>query len=135
MNPFSMTSGLFLRRAVSQFAVALTFVVAVVSVPVFAQGVSSKSKAMADESSSATPKLIQPEELARILQAPKGDKPLIFHVGYRVLYQQAHVPRAEYIGPASEPNGIQVLRQRAPVVLRGFTRAVCIAIGSFRTRS
>ena len=112
MNPFSMTSGLFLRRAVSQFAVALTFVVAVVSVPVFAQGVSSKSKAMADESSSATPKLIQPEELARILQAPKGDKPLIFHVGYRVLYQQAHVPRAEYIGPASEPNGIQVLRQR-----------------------
>jgi thiosulfate/3-mercaptopyruvate sulfurtransferase len=118
MNPSSMTSALFVRRAVSQFAVALTFVVAVVSVPVFAQAVSSKSKATSGESSSAAPELIQPEELARILQAPKGDKPLIFHVGYRVLYQQAHVPRSEYIGPASEPAGIQRLRQRVQVLPR-----------------
>jgi thiosulfate/3-mercaptopyruvate sulfurtransferase len=111
MNQFSTTSALF-HRKVSRIVVALTFVVALVSALVFAQTVSSKSKTTSGESSSAAPKLIQPEELARILQAPKGDKPLIFHVGYRVLYQQAHIPHSEYIGPASDPQGIERLRQR-----------------------
>lgn len=112
MNQFSMTSVLFPRRTVSQIAVALTFVVAIVSSPLFAQGASSKSKTEADESSSTAPKLIQPEQLARMVQSPKGGSPLIFHVGYRVLYLQAHVPHSEYIGPASDPEGIQRLRQR-----------------------
>jgi hypothetical protein len=117
MNQFSMTSALF-PRTVSRIAVALTFVVALVSAPVFAQGVSSKSKTRAGEFSRAAPKLIQPEELARILQSPKGGSPLIFHVGYRVLYQQAHVPRSEYIGPVSEPEGIQRLRRRVQALPR-----------------
>jgi thiosulfate/3-mercaptopyruvate sulfurtransferase len=46
------------------------------------------------------------------VQSPKGFRPLIFQVGYRVLYQQAHIPHSEYIGPASQPEGIQHLRQR-----------------------
>jgi len=124
MNQFSMTSALFVRHAVSQIAVALTFVVALVSAPVCAQGVSPKSKTTADESSRSAAKLIQPEELARIVQSPKGDRPLIFHVGYRVLYQQAHVPHSEYIGPASEPEGIQRLRQR----VQGLPRTQSIVI-------
>jgi hypothetical protein len=111
MNQFSMTSALFPRRTVSRIAVALTFVVAMVSAPVFAQAVSSRSK-RAGESSSAAPKLIQPQELARIVQSPKGRSPLIFHVGYRVLYLQAHVPHSEYIAPASEPEGILSLGRR-----------------------
>jgi hypothetical protein len=61
MNRFSMTSALFPRRTVSRIAVRLTFVVALASALVFAQGVSSKSKTEAGESSSAAPKLIQPE--------------------------------------------------------------------------
>jgi thiosulfate/3-mercaptopyruvate sulfurtransferase len=117
MNQLSMTSALFPRRTVSQIAVALTFVVALVSTPAFAHAVSSKSKAATGESSSA-PKLIQPEELARILQSPKGVRPLIFHVGFRVLYVQAHIPNSEYIGPASEPAGIQRLRQRVQALPR-----------------
>jgi len=32
-------------------------------------------------------------------------------VGYRVLYLQAHVPHSEYIGTASEPEGIEHLRK------------------------
>jgi len=112
MKQFSMTSALFRRRRVSQIAAALTFVIALVSTPLFAQSVSSKSKTGAGESSSAAPELIQPEELARIVRSPKGVRPLIFQVGFRVLYLQAHIPNSEYIGPASEPESIHRLRQR-----------------------
>ena len=45
--------------------------------------------------------LINPEELVEILQSPKGEKPLMIQVGSHVLYQQAHIPGSEYIGPAS----------------------------------
>ena len=110
-NQSSMTNALFPRTAI-RIAVALTFVVALASAPVFAQAGSSKSKATADKSSSAAPKLIQPEELARIVQSPQGVRPLIFQVGFRVLYLQAHIPNSEYIGPASEPESLQRLRQR-----------------------
>lgn len=125
MNQFSMTSALFPRTV--RIAVALMFVVALVSAPVFAQGVSSKSKTEAGEAPSAKPKLIQPEELARILQSQKGGSPLILHVGYRVLYLQAHVPHSEYIGPASEPEGIQRLRQRVQALSR--TQSIVVYCG------
>ncbi len=54
----------------------------------------------------------QPEELVKILQAPKGEKPLMIQVGSHVLYAQAHIPGSEYIGPASNESGIQQLRKR-----------------------
>lgn len=57
--------------------------------------------------------LIQPEELARILQSPKEEKPLLIHVGFHVLYLQGHIPGSEYFGPGSDPNAIQKLRARA----------------------
>lgn len=112
MSRFNITSALVLGRTVRQIALWITFVVALVSTSLFAQAVSSMPKMTADESSGAAPELIQPEELAKIVQSPKGAKPLIFQVGFRVLYQQAHVPHSEYIGPASEPDGIKHLRQR-----------------------
>jgi len=58
------------------------------------------------------PQLIQPEELAKIVQSSKGPKPLILYVGFHVLYLQAHIPRSEYIGPSSEPDGLERLRKR-----------------------
>lgn len=56
--------------------------------------------------------LIQPEELVRSLQA-KGEKPVVLMVGFKVLYAQAHIPGAEYIGPTSEERGMVQLRERA----------------------
>ncbi len=56
--------------------------------------------------------LINPEELIKILQSPKGEKPLLIQVGSHVLYEQAHIPGSEYIGPASYESGLQQLRQR-----------------------
>ena len=73
---------------------------------------SSKSQVVATESPSSTPQLIQPEELAKIVRSSKADKPLILQVGFHVLYQQAHIPQAEYIGPASGAEGLQQLRKR-----------------------
>lgn len=117
MNQLRITSAPRTCTA-SRIAVALTFVVALVSAPLFAQGVSSKSKTGAGESSNSAPKLIQPDELASMVQSPKGVSPLIFQVGYRVLYLQAHVPRSEYVGPASQPEGIQRLRKRVKALPR-----------------
>jgi thiosulfate/3-mercaptopyruvate sulfurtransferase len=56
--------------------------------------------------------LMQPAELARLLQSGKSQKPLLLQVGSHVLYQEAHIPGSEYVGPASTDAGIQQLRQR-----------------------
>lgn len=89
----------------------------------FARASSSKTQATTTELSSSAPQLIQPEELARIVQS-KGPKPVILHVGFHVLYLQAHIPRSEYIGPASEMDGLQRLRKR----IQGLSHAQFIVL-------
>ena len=59
-----------------------------------------------------TPRLINPDELVKILQSSKGEKPLMIQVGSHVLYSQAHIPGSEYIGPANSEIGLQQLRRR-----------------------
>ena len=66
----------------------------------------------AQSSAALAPKLIQPEELVNLLKSARGPKPLILQVGFRILYVQAHIPGAEYIGPASEVQGVDHLRKR-----------------------
>ncbi len=56
--------------------------------------------------------LINPEDLVKLLQSPKPDRPLILNVGPSLLYMQAHIPGAEYIGAASTSQGIGSLRSR-----------------------
>ncbi len=56
--------------------------------------------------------LINPEELVKIIQSSKAAKPLMIDVGSHVLYEQAHIPGSEYIGPASSEAGMQQLRKR-----------------------
>lgn len=55
---------------------------------------------------------IQPDALVKVLQSSSGAKPLILQVGFQKLYQQAHIPGAEYIGAATEAEGIQRLEKR-----------------------
>jgi thiosulfate/3-mercaptopyruvate sulfurtransferase len=59
---------------------------------------------------------ISPQALVRILQSNQGTKLLILNVGPRVLYAQAHIKGAEYIGPASDARGIERLRERVKSV-------------------
>jgi thiosulfate/3-mercaptopyruvate sulfurtransferase len=63
-------------------------------------------------------RLINPDELVKILQAAKGDKPVIIQVGSHVLFTQAHIPGSEYIGPASTEAGLQRLRKRIEALPR-----------------
>lgn len=69
----------------------------------------------ADEPS---PQLIQPAELVKVLQGPESRKPLLIQVGFRTLYEQAHIPGSEYIGPASEAPGLQALHKRVQALPR-----------------
>jgi len=57
-------------------------------------------------------RLINPDELVKILQSAKSEKPLMIQVGSHVLYMQAHIPGSEYIGPSSSDSGLQALRKR-----------------------
>lgn len=72
-----------------------------------------------DASSLKAEVLINPEDLAKILQSPQGAKPLIIHVGFQVLYTQGHIPGSEYIGPASREEMVEKLRKRVALLPRG----------------
>lgn len=57
--------------------------------------------------------LISPDELVKLLQSTKGEKPLLIYVGPHLLYAQAHIPGSEYVGQVSSPNGLEQLRKHA----------------------
>lgn len=57
-------------------------------------------------------RLINPDELVKVLQSSKGEKPLMIQVGSHVLFSQAHIPGSEYIGPGNSSSGLQQLRKR-----------------------
>jgi hypothetical protein len=55
--------------------------------------------------------LLEPKELVQML-ASTQEMPLILQVGVRVLYVQAHIPGAEYVGAAGTDAGLEALRKR-----------------------
>jgi thiosulfate/3-mercaptopyruvate sulfurtransferase len=71
-----------------------------------------------------TSQLIQPEELNRILQSHSAAKPLMLQIGSRMMFNQAHIPGSEYIGPGAQQAGLDALKARvekldrkSPIVL------------------
>ncbi len=56
--------------------------------------------------------LLQPEDLNRILHTASAEKPLMFQVGSRMLFDESHIPKSEYIGPGALDYGTQALRNR-----------------------
>jgi thiosulfate/3-mercaptopyruvate sulfurtransferase len=56
--------------------------------------------------------LINPEDLVKILQSPKGEKPLILNIGPRALFLQAHIPGSEYIGLSADSQRMEALLAR-----------------------
>ena len=54
---------------------------------------------------------VLPAYLAGVV-AQSGTKPLLFHVGFKKLYEQAHIPGSEYFGPGSENDALARLEQR-----------------------
>ncbi len=70
------------------------------------------AQAVAQASSIPVTRLINPEDLVKLLQNSDKETPLMIQVGSHVLFAQAHIPGSEYIGPASTEAGLQQLRQR-----------------------
>jgi len=86
------------------------------AVGLFVQGPAVSRAQFAAQTISATSipsaQLMQPEELNRLLQSSAQKKPLILQVGSRLMFDQAHIPHAEYAGPGSHDEGVQALRNR-----------------------
>lgn len=82
-------------------------VVAAVSLAAFAQ----KEEGPAKNWAPGSPELIEPEALAKALKS--AHKPVVLYVGPHMIFQQSHVPGAEYIGATARPEGIEQLRKRA----------------------
>lgn len=61
--------------------------------------------------------LIQPAELAATLKG--GPKPVILQVGFKVMYDEAHIPGARYAGPGSKDDGIAALKEAAQSIDKG----------------
>jgi rhodanese-related sulfurtransferase len=89
-------------KASLPFAFALVFLM--LSVPALAAPKAASSIPKAD--------LVQPAELAASLKSASKAKPLLLHVGFHILYTQAHIPGSEFVGPASDDAGLQLLRNR-----------------------
>ena len=60
----------------------------------------------------ASGSLIEPDQLAATLSQSK-EKPPVVCVGFKVLYEGAHIPSALYLGPARTPEGLDTLRKWA----------------------
>ena len=72
-------------------------------------GAAQEKSASASANTIPQARYIQPEALARTLKTAQKEKPVILHVGSRLMYSQAHIPGSEYAGPASQASGIQSL--------------------------
>jgi hypothetical protein len=70
--------------------------------------------------------IIQPAELADLLKGG-GPQPLVLQVGFKTLYDQAHIPDAKYAGPGNRDEGIANLKSQVDSLPRD--RALVIYCG------
>lgn len=63
--------------------------------------------------------LVQPQEFSQALHAAGTARPVILQVGSQVMFKEAHIPGAEYAGPASQDAGLRLLRKRVAALGRG----------------
>ena len=75
------------------------------------------SYAFSQATSIPTNRLINPEDLIKILQSGK-EQPLVLQTGSHNLFLQAHIPGSEYVGAASTDTGLQQLRKRVDSLSR-----------------
>ena len=54
---------------------------------------------------------ISPAELEKRLSGPKSARPLVLQVGFKVLYDGAHIPGGIFAGPASTSEGLVHLKE------------------------
>jgi len=64
--------------------------------------IAQATQSSADELGPGSPHVLTPDGLLKIIQSPSGEQPLILNVGPWMLYRQAHIPEAVFVGPAAD---------------------------------
>jgi thiosulfate/3-mercaptopyruvate sulfurtransferase len=64
------------------------------------------------------PARISPADMVKAIQLPAAQRPLAIQIGFRIMYQQAHIPGSEFIGPGSDASAIEQLRKRVQPLAR-----------------
>ena len=64
-------------------------------------------------------RLLQPEDLVKILKSTDKEKPVILQVGSRLMFSQVHIPGSEFAGPGSQASGIQSLESTVSSLPKG----------------
>jgi hypothetical protein len=62
--------------------------------------------------------LLSAQDLAKILQSPQRERPLLVYVGFQLPYTQAHIPGSEFFGPAANAAVVQQLQKRMEALPR-----------------
>ena len=63
--------------------------------------------------------LIQPADLNKLLSVKGAGRPLMLQIGSKLMFDQAHIPGSEYVGPGSNPEGLNALRERVKALPKG----------------
>jgi thiosulfate/3-mercaptopyruvate sulfurtransferase len=94
-----------------RISLAVTLIAICATYGVSVQAQQSAAKTPAQPNATIPPQaLLQPAELVQMLDS--SAKPLVLQTGSHVLYAEAHIPGAEYAGPAGTSAGIEALRAR-----------------------
>jgi thiosulfate/3-mercaptopyruvate sulfurtransferase len=104
-----------ISRSLSRRSLLATVAVAVLGV--FAFAICETRVSAASEPWSAS-QVVQPADFAAELASAKSAKPTIVYVGFRPLYEGAHIPGATYHGAASKPEGLADLKAYAQALPR-----------------
>ncbi len=87
------------------------FLPAAIAALLMAYGLHAQQSGRVSTAAIPQDRLVQPEQFQQELQT-YPHAALILQVGSRILFDEAHIPGAEYAGPASLPEGLQALRTR-----------------------
>ena len=83
-------------------------VVSASTIPALAEGPATAAKTA---TSWQDAERLTSDELARLLKTGGAEKPAMFHVGFRVLFTQAHIPGSQFAGPGANQAGLDALRK------------------------
>jgi hypothetical protein len=98
----------------------------IVAAPTVSAPPASQGKTMAP---TPIPKadLISAQDLAKILQSPPHERPLLIYVGFRLPYTQVHLPGSAFFGPAADAAVVQQLQKHMEALPR--TRFIVVYCG------
>jgi len=86
------------------------------------------SRELLDDKTPWTPgNIISAQDLSKAISSSRGGKPVILQVGIEALFKDAHIPDSIFAGPASEPEGLTLLKAKAKTIAR--TKEVVIYCG------